>query len=992
MRLKFCYILLLFLIPLEAFPQPNVPGTRTYLPDIPTAAELFKYVSHPVSHSTGLVDITIPIYEIKVGDVTLPIYLKYHSSGIKVTEAPSWVGAGWTLVAEPVISRSAEGSPDEQYFGRQQPAQPNAMSIMDLQSWYDYHNYDFAPDNFYYRLPDKSGGFYYPRNVWPNSQSQRTPVIHPYEPLTVKEIATSSQGVISGFEITDEKGMTYLFDGVFEHIQSGSKGSRSAWKCTSIKSRSMNRTLINFTYESVSDRRSRIIHDAGEVEFMQNEVDTHQSLPGISLSGYTSSLMSQGVVSNLGQEQAYYYTITKSKIPYEDSYVNAVQIPYYEVPMMSTPVYQISEKRLSTINWGNGNYIRFTSTKPSNFTNPVISKIEVYVGGKIIRTVDLDYSLLGGGRDLFILNNLVVKGSDSAAVERYKFNYFNPESFPTTSYRNFDYWGYKSGNAPTNINSVPFQTITIKAPLFEDWNNKQITLGVGRAAYFNDALTGTLSSIVYPTGGKTCFTYEFHRFKDPVLQSSIRGINEGAGLRIKKVEDYVKETDQVPVLIRSYKYGEGENGLGFCYDFPYIERFRSQSERWYYGSNGSFKTSLVWSLSHSPLPHTSGSPISAPVAYNYVTEYTGDSLKTVYKFNYSENTFRSMVPQDATHPGFWDHRNDWASGQKLEEIHFNKTGGTYTPVLSREYRYANFMERTDVTYDVFKAVQRIGQYNSWEILHSDYLILQSPIYSGCSRLVETRETTHDGNRTAVVTTTNTYNATKKHMYPSKTTVIQSNGSVMENEYKYPEDLALSGDAETGRSKLVELGAYGVLLEENRKVDGSYVSSAGYDYKLFRNPNFPHLWNVNSGESPQTREKRATFMDYTNSGLPLCIRQDEATNVIYVWANYGNNMIAEVKNMDLSAFLASVPHSMLDGLFATHCTDSHSIYAILNNIRSNPSIHVTSYIYGTSSELLKVIDPSGRAVSYEYDNLNRLKLARNQEGEIIERYDYNYRNR
>ncbi|MDR0418947.1 MAG: hypothetical protein LBH34_01890 [Prevotellaceae bacterium] len=61
----------------------------------PTAHELGKYGNIPISHHTGTAQISIPIYNLEIADMSLPITLDYHSSGIKVDDIASWVGLGW---------------------------------------------------------------------------------------------------------------------------------------------------------------------------------------------------------------------------------------------------------------------------------------------------------------------------------------------------------------------------------------------------------------------------------------------------------------------------------------------------------------------------------------------------------------------------------------------------------------------------------------------------------------------------------------------------------------------------------------------------------------------------------------------------------------------------------------------------------------------------------------------------------------------------------
>ena len=66
--------------------NPIIIKQPQIVPVSPEAEAVRKYVSYPVDYCTGLVDITIPLYTIKVGDIELPITLSYHSSGLKVRE------------------------------------------------------------------------------------------------------------------------------------------------------------------------------------------------------------------------------------------------------------------------------------------------------------------------------------------------------------------------------------------------------------------------------------------------------------------------------------------------------------------------------------------------------------------------------------------------------------------------------------------------------------------------------------------------------------------------------------------------------------------------------------------------------------------------------------------------------------------------------------------------------------------------------------------
>src|SRR5687767_30361 len=105
-------VVLLFIFN-ETFSQLTLPKMVDVAPLSPTTASLGKYGSYPVSLNTGLIDISIPIYEIKTPKLTVPIKLSYHASGIRVNDVSSWAGLGWSIIAGGSISRSVMGKIDD---------------------------------------------------------------------------------------------------------------------------------------------------------------------------------------------------------------------------------------------------------------------------------------------------------------------------------------------------------------------------------------------------------------------------------------------------------------------------------------------------------------------------------------------------------------------------------------------------------------------------------------------------------------------------------------------------------------------------------------------------------------------------------------------------------------------------------------------------------------------------------------------------------------
>uniref|UniRef100_UPI0022E6DFA9 hypothetical protein n=1 Tax=Bacteroides bouchesdurhonensis TaxID=1841855 RepID=UPI0022E6DFA9 len=81
---QFFRLLVLACLPLvPTFGQVVKLDMPQIFPVSPEAAVLDKFHSYPVDHCTGVPDIRIPLYEIVAGDITLPVTLSYHASGLK---------------------------------------------------------------------------------------------------------------------------------------------------------------------------------------------------------------------------------------------------------------------------------------------------------------------------------------------------------------------------------------------------------------------------------------------------------------------------------------------------------------------------------------------------------------------------------------------------------------------------------------------------------------------------------------------------------------------------------------------------------------------------------------------------------------------------------------------------------------------------------------------------------------------------------------------
>ncbi|WP_341837459.1 RHS repeat domain-containing protein [Chitinophaga pollutisoli] len=82
------------------------------VPPTPEAAALFRVQDVPVSLCNGLPEISVPLGEFALKNFTHAIALRYQSGGIRVDEVPSCVGSGWSLQAGGVLGVTVHGKPD----------------------------------------------------------------------------------------------------------------------------------------------------------------------------------------------------------------------------------------------------------------------------------------------------------------------------------------------------------------------------------------------------------------------------------------------------------------------------------------------------------------------------------------------------------------------------------------------------------------------------------------------------------------------------------------------------------------------------------------------------------------------------------------------------------------------------------------------------------------------------------------------------------------
>ncbi|RFS15039.1 DUF6443 domain-containing protein [Emticicia sp. C21] len=439
----------------------------TLVPPSPNAAQLGKYGEIPINLSTGAPSYNIPIYTIAEGDLNWSIDLNYNYTGFKPSEGASWVGRGWTLSGGGVITRTTQGIRDESVNGYFSKGTMVATSLNERENnlpvTIAIHEdaskgtIDGEPDMFHFNFGAYSGKFFYGADGLPHIVSNRKIKIERLDANTTTEDGSHTPDhLIVKWTLTTEDGTIYIFDvreyTVSSYLLTTTNDAPSAWHLSEIISPSGRK--LKFYYTTLGTTKSI------QTSFVEKGVSPNCPNPSDiegCIQGSATFTNEEGVRYNYSEER--FLTKIESSSGYNQVLFNT--------DIVSTPV----EDKTSTSR-------RLTGIDVKNkYSTELISSYE-------FKYDDVDkYALMSYGE--------ISKIGEKKPP--FKFSYLRERIanvIPGYT-KALDYWGYY--NAAYNNSLIPQK-------------------GANRVPSFDEASTGALSKITYPTGGTTKFEYEQNEY------------------------------------------------------------------------------------------------------------------------------------------------------------------------------------------------------------------------------------------------------------------------------------------------------------------------------------------------------------------------------------------------------------------------------------------------------------------------------------------------
>jgi len=497
--LTFTISLQLFCYAVKAQSIADLNAPRIISP-APEAAALGKYGQIPVDKSTGIPDISVPLYEIKTPRFTLPVSLSYHASGIKVSEMSTWVGAGWSLNAGGVITRSIIGLADDGQGGllsntTSLSAQmatfnqtPNAIPYGGSMYLFENvceHSTEYQPDNFFYNFAGNTGAFVF------GPDAAHTPVLTPYKPLVI----TYSQPVQYApgtFKVLDENGNTYYFNNSETAGNSSYQSTYAdSWYLTQMISADKSDTLT-FQYQadtqmsaqaypvytqSYTYTPSTYYGDFVQGSGCQIAGVTGFITPGVNITDFYNPLYIKTILFRGGRVD---FIAKSGRMEGTQNYYG----PHLSLDSVIVSNYDFNKKtytRLKSFKIYTGYWYNPLPNYP--LTNP-----PVYSGSP--------YRLR--------LDSIAENDLNNTAIKTHKFGY-DPVAPPPVNYLGQDHWGFYNGQGQNQTLLQQQQSVDLNGNLYTIGNANRNPSPANMTA-------GMLEQITYPTGGYTIFSYEPHQY------------------------------------------------------------------------------------------------------------------------------------------------------------------------------------------------------------------------------------------------------------------------------------------------------------------------------------------------------------------------------------------------------------------------------------------------------------------------------------------------
>lgn len=989
----------------------------------PEVSSLGTFGEIPVGMFTGQPDISIPLYELKDGSISIPVVASYSLASVKPENQGSPMGLGWNLCCGGYITRTVRGVKDERMgtdnvphglYGNAEKLRGiteesftvHTMNMTGLNAgmgWYELSADEFAFDFCGYR-----GNFYYTEDGWQVVSDDKIKVEFNENDGFIRYKDTRVCNDFNGkgwpfrsdddrhfnkFTLVTPDGTRYEFGGTYAteycisyYNRNNSELVPTTWKLSKIT------TVDNRTAEFIYDTDPRIPSTRYDPK-PELVVDLRYCPQRATLygnytytnngrAGYTGFLQFPTHVKKINTGDMSMEFFYKFDPPYHHNYFDGAL--YWDDTKSADRKDPFSTSQESTAS----QFMTFIKRDPSktdlnNIRYSLCHKFLMGIqlnDGRFGKSIYFTYNVDDGrekldsiifrkfGIDEKAIKDGYVPARDEEEEDRslpdYHFEYDKNCMGYNYVLTGRDSWGYDNG---TTIKISEFPSFSVSPPVLKC------------------TLAETLKSITYPTGGKSVFEYELHDYSRQVSADHSKVENRSGisgGLRLKSVTNL--DSDGSFIGKKRYIYKEDYNSnissgvskgpMQFSVDYKIPSLGLSYNLQSAVGFNPQSTAMSSPHVGYTTVMEEDVDSIGISLGYvkrtysNFGTDINGET-------HLDESAWASNVSADKPYPCLPYTSRAAERGKLLSEETYDANG---RKVKETRYRYARTQE-PDLTAATQQGVIMYRSATSAAVGLLGWLT-KTPAYSYLCKGVTTTDIYKD-NSTFSKEKSLSYN--ESHLLAEETSCNPANAADKDvRTYKYVCD-------EPGLVYFSDRHILTPMREETFSSQG-FSQKNFYDY-LLNSSGVPFVSKYTSfvNGSPGKIEYEVTVAD--KYGTPIEYWHD-GVPYIQLLDNKGVNVTTKVENLQLSQLCDVVGKDKVSACLSK--CDYEGLASLLYDVRDKlSSAHFSFYRYTRDNMVLFEITPDRQKFMYDNDSSCRYieKGQFRDDGKyyLLKVYEYNY---
>lgn len=971
MTMNKLYLLIILLLGEYATIKAQIPESPTSSLT-PNASAIQRYGEIPVSLYTGIPDISIPIYNFVAGKLSLPISLSYHSGGVKPEEHPGWTGMGWTLQAGGAITRKKNDTVDEGddrslpefgYYWQHKITEWSTNDSYWKSLLLNRYIYDTEPDEFHFNFNGYSG--FFAMNTDGNWQVKCD------VPMSIKvngfsEVPKTGEAInnkqmnpsFSGFTLTDGNGIQYVFgDGAIEYSMRFNLQLSSGWMANSwflTKVIHPNGDCIQLEYE-----RGKYVNslNASTYYSMYNIItqnNGHVNIQGlndyISKLEYSGFLLSpvylKNITTNVSDLSMSFRSSKSSEMTYGLDIYNKIVMQNQDEDEARHRFYYLNPNNDKTI-----------AESVAKLEWRKLDRIDLSDGYSYqLRSVNFAYG--NKPTERLMLKDIRFNNQLDMEEEVYSFKYRDADKLPPYLSTETDHWGF--------YNNHPTEGYPDTNPDFKNANPAVL-------------LYGSLEEITYPTGGKTRFYFEPHTYSRQMalyrwqpletVKTSVAG-----GIRLKKME-HIPGNNQ-PNVCKEYLYVSGYTPS--CKDTLNSGILGGQPIYMDSSSNG---YAFLYTQGSSEALFDCSNSLGYHIGYAEVVEKQQDGGYIIHRFtNPSDSKYRDQRPD-------YDVALSYASpvssrkydrGKPLEK-EFHTTEGVLKKKIAFEYGRGNSEEYVRAVRCAPKQFLLNKEVIS-TVEGSAYRIFTYSLHETKRTITE-----YTGNGPSELCQLTTYNSKNQIAKQIRQYTGRGMNRTEQDEYAYVWE-----QNPTFKTTSLFNYKYSIQKMTTQDLDTCLFNKTLNNYHLL-SEKIPTLKVVSEIHSTPFKDSNRSLYQCLlndNKGNPIHVRNLAKEDIVYLWKQNGK-LLAEIRNATPEEVEAVLRINLID-VNANEIWVEQQLPLLREQLQS---AQITSYTYIPHVGIKSVTNPSGKMISYDYDEFGRLKSEADTDGNIMKQYttvtDCNY---